>query len=168
MTAIARGTVARSWMFRHLRFIRHRGRSTLAITVAERQYAAVARPGRLSAALTRPATACFLRPSSRRMRAVPAQDGSSDVLLAAPPKGSLRARWAGPQLAGPRRASTDVRTDHRAPLTRRQAPAGGGGIRRAGPGSGAGGPVIKRRGRASRPRHRVADVEHPFPGLHQL
>ena len=36
------------------------GQSTLAITVAEPQYAAVARPGRLSAALTKPAAARLL------------------------------------------------------------------------------------------------------------
>jgi len=41
-----------------------------------------------------------LWPSSRRMRGVPAQDGSSDSLLATPPGGSLRARCA----------TTDVRT----------------------------------------------------------
>jgi hypothetical protein len=59
MTAIARGMVARRWMLRHV--LRqapgaidardHRG---------ERQYAAVAQPDRLSAALTKPATACRL------------------------------------------------------------------------------------------------------------
>jgi len=103
------------------------------------------------------------------MRGVSAQDGSSDVLLATPPGGSLRARWAGPAACGPRRcATTDVRTAQWPP-DRAVDPADGGGIRRrARPPAWRWGPGIKPTGRASRPGYRVAHVEHALAGLHQL
>jgi len=101
------------------------------------------------------------------MRGVPAQDGSSDVLLPTPPGGSLRARWAGPAACGPGCATTDVRTAQWPP-DRAVDPADGGGIRRARPRPGAGGPRIKPTGRASRPGYRVADGKHALAGLHQL
>jgi hypothetical protein len=58
MTAIARGMVARRWMLRHV--LRQVPGAIDARDHRGEQYAAVARPDRLSAALTKPATACRL------------------------------------------------------------------------------------------------------------
>src|SRR6185312_16789141 len=101
------------------------------------------------------------------MRGVPAQGGSSDVLLATPPGGSLRARWA-------RTRSLRARVcHHRCPdgpvaPDRAVDPADGGVSDGRGPRPGAGAPRIKPTGRASRPGYRVAHVEHALAGLHQL
>src|ERR1051325_10095560 len=99
------------------------------------------------------------------MRGVPAQDGSSDVLLATPPGGSLRARWAGPQLAGPGGVPPSLSGRPSGPLTGRQTPQAAGvpppGAPPArAPGAPGSSPRAEPRGRG----YRVADVEHALAG----
>ena len=134
----------------------------------EQQYAAAARPDRLSAALTKPATAC-------RLATLIAADarGTGTRWQQCRPAGHfirriVTGRWDRPAACGPRRcATTDVRTAQWHP-DRAVDPADGGGI------PDVRGPAWRRGtrdqapGRASRPGYRVADVEHALAGLHQL
>jgi hypothetical protein len=117
----------------------------------ERQYAAAADLIGSLPAWPGPPRPVGLRPSSRRMRGVPAHDGGRDVLLATSPGGSLRARRDGPAACGPGCATTAVRTA-RWPPDRAVDPQAAGVSPACAAPAGAGGPGIKPAGRASRPR----------------
>jgi hypothetical protein len=72
-----RGGSVRSWRFRRLGAVRHPRQSTLALTVADRQYTAVARPTRLSSAPDEARSLLTNDPHRMQMRAFSVQRGDA-------------------------------------------------------------------------------------------